>query len=496
MKFLGVHWDGSIIWSALVTDGNSVVVEGMEAFRVDEARTKFGQIAASSFWVVSGLDVDQVLIRSFDLKIKQKHAALSALPFQLEALLPFPAEKAIVLPFFQKEKDSTTIHIVATSREDVAKHLSQFETAHLVPEQISCTPKALCRAAQFFMNKAPSLMIHIGSGKGVCASSLNGHLIATQPLSIGLNHLMGELQRDCPLASPAEVEQLAARLDLSTLSELDYPHLSNLLSKLQKEIDRTLAFFAQKSSSEQIFLSGTLFSHFHLGAWLKNHLEKSHSVHTPPSEISPYTIAVGLSLDALASDGLGIQMRQGEFVTLRTVKKKLSKTLRYLTTCGAAAAIAWGGVVAMLAYKKNRFAKTIEAATGVPGSGSFATDLENWERKLLTQKQPFLFHSSVPTARAVLAWLSTLPSSSPSFPGERIEITDFDYSLVKYPKISEQSMPYVGKIEIEIMAPSPQLASLFLDGLKRAEHIVNTKNEISWKAEQNRYRASFFLKGN
>lgn len=139
MRSLGLTFDGKNQKIAILSKvKNQVILE-----RLDE----HAEIPAEkNLYKVSGLASHEVVRREVSLKIKRQAALLQALPFQLETILPFPSDEAVVTPFFHPKEEGTEITVFAARKQTLEHHLQH---APLTPDQISCVPRALFQWARF-----------------------------------------------------------------------------------------------------------------------------------------------------------------------------------------------------------------------------------------------------------------------------------------------------------------------------------------------------------
>nr|NGX37531.1 hypothetical protein [Chlamydiota bacterium] len=59
--------------------------------------------------LLTGLDMQEVVLRNLNLNLKSKREILAALPFQVENLLPYKSEELLLLPSFFPKKEKTDI---------------------------------------------------------------------------------------------------------------------------------------------------------------------------------------------------------------------------------------------------------------------------------------------------------------------------------------------------------------------------------------------------
>lgn len=201
------------------------------------------------------------------------------------------------------------------------------------------------------------------------------------------------------------------------------------------------------------------------------------------AEEDPYTIPVGLALDALEKGGL--QFRQEEFVSTRSLEKKARWQRLYMGACGVL-------TLAILSlgfyHLHKREAKLQARLDGIAGveANSLEKRVEAWERELSVQAKAYPLVPNTPPLKDVLAWISSKK--------HEINVTHLNYALIKYPRLGESHEPYQVKVILEFTAPTPAIAREFYDSLLKGDPMVNSKQVVTWDAQQNSYKISFFVR--
>lgn len=149
MDYIGYH-AGKI---ALVSkEKNRIEIRAFSEFEGDVK-----QLYKDRTELVTGLKTQEVLLRSLTLKLKSKREVMATLPFQVETLIPYDEEEAILLPTLYKGKEETEVFLLASSKKTVASHLEGLD---FDPDRISCVPLALYRFARHFFPKVDNLFFH------------------------------------------------------------------------------------------------------------------------------------------------------------------------------------------------------------------------------------------------------------------------------------------------------------------------------------------------
>lgn len=400
--------------------------------------------------IVSGLSGSDLFVRKIHLPLSEKRKILATLPFQMETLIPFPAEQAVICFALKAlSKQMTSVSILATVKDTLNTHLSSFQDLGIQPDVVSCHPAALIRFARWqFPHENRILSFHITEESILCVVSEAGELILSQTIS----------------ATALELDKLCIFLKQKGVIDDHTPWLM----------------------SGSLDLSETIQRIFH-GAKLN-------------AQRTDYAIPIGLALDRVASDEASVQFCKGEFTPERTEKVRQKRGLTYLGFClGSALLLAIGG--SLLASKKqgvlmDRLNQHYPSKTAISSLDQMRERLIEWETSLNKNKVSFAFLPTAPKVSDVLAWISTHPALTTEDGGQKegIAIKSLHYQLVKYPKIGEASSPYIAQLELEFSSETPRGARDFHEALLKGDQIVNAKKEIKWNAQHPIYRTSFELK--
>jgi hypothetical protein len=206
-----------------------------------------------------------------------------------------------------------------------------------------------------------------------------------------------------------------------------------------------------------------------------------------------YAIPIGLALEGLIQDGKSLSFCQGPFSTpfIKEKKKKMCLSFMGATLALTCSIFLLGNIY--LEKKKDRLIKGFSLL--LPKERTPIHTLEEIEKgisfleiKEKKEQKNYPIALSVANVSETLAFLSAHPTLS-----KDIEITKFNYQLIKYPKALTPKDPYLGKVTIEIKTENPKTASAFHDKFCHNNPFINTKKEISWEEKSSSYFLSFFL---
>lgn len=413
-----------------------------------------------SVQIVSGLSGSETFIRKLHLPLREKRKILSALPFQLETLIPFPAENILICPLLKPiSKKMTSVTVLATVRDHLFAHLDSLKNLDIKPDIVSCHAIALTRFAHWqFPKEVRILSFHSSQQKVSCVVSEKNELILSQTFLVAENE-------DISL----EIEKLSIFLKQKNVIDETTPWLLSGDTKLQ---DILCDYFP--------------------GPQLK----------IEDMTLSAFAIPVGLALDGLLSDENSVQFCQQEFTPEHTHRFRKKKMLAYLGICLTATLTMFAAGSLMLRKKQHLLTETLQSylpSTLNKGPLSGTEDIQDklfeWETSLNRQKMPFPFLPTVPKVSDVLAWLSVNPafSNEDGAKKEGMEIKSLHYSLIKYPKIGEPAAPYLAQVDVEFTSLTPRVARDFHEALLKGDQIVNAKKEIKWQTQNQTYYVSFEL---
>lgn len=341
--------------------------------------------------LVSG--ISEVIRRDFFLKLTNRRELLKALPFQLEGILPFPVDETVVHPFFYSAKGGTDVVVLATTEISLKSHLENL--GKIEPTQISCTPMALLRWAQFvFPDKKQLTLID---------------------------------------------ESYAIALDEGKL----------VFSQS----------FDEKSRVEALF---------------KNKFPSFFAAHNSGDDLRKFATPIGLALEGLSSEGCHFQPLKPQKNLTRTFVAAALSIALFVGVAGS-----W-----KLHTEQQELQETVSSF--VSTEGSLETQIGVWRSLLNEESKRFPLLPDVPPVKDVFAWIGAIDAS--------IEVVQFHYSLVEYPKAGEKPDRYRVKVDVEFKAADPAAANSFRQALETAPTLIDPNQPVAWNTEKESYKISFILK--
>lgn len=410
--------------------------------------------------VSSGIRCSDTFIRKLHIPLKDRRKILEALPFQLESLVPFSNEAPLICPLFKSlSKQMTAVTVIATSEESLLLHLKALKDLDIASDTVSCQTSALMRFSKWKFQT---------DGKVLCFDA-----------------------RDQTISCVVyEGEEIILSQSLSFCEPADIPI----------ELEKLSIFLKQKgviSDNTSWILTGELQLKEQIGA-----IFTGKALQLEDTASSEFAIPIGLALDDLKADEISVQFCQKKFTPEHTFQRRQKKILSYTAFClGAAVFMAAGG--SLFLNKKHRLLveNLKDCLSPSLATSSFSTTdeieqkLYEWQRSLKNEKTSFAFLPTVPKVSDVLAWLSSHSAFATEEGGQKegLDIKSLHYSLSKYPKIGEPSVPYMAHVEVEFSSQTPRAARDFHEALLKGDQIVNAKKEVRWQTQNQTYQAAFEL---
>jgi len=482
--------------------------------------------------VVTFLNINEVLVRQLEVKLKKDKDIDEVLAFQTEPLLPYPVENALIDKIkIGTTSEGTQLTVIAARKDHIQQHLQHWNALQVEPEVISCAPAALAAfAAQFAPTDQPQLVVHFAHNHTTCILVKEGKLLAAQACHQGMQHL-----------KQAYGQKNFDTLDFSAITKEENPALSDALENLKLDVTRTAYALAKQVKGQEvptILITGEGATLNQLGAVVCRNLNKTLLTPQPDAnfdltipQLQKWALPLGAALTCLPDGKDQVNFRQSDYAYPNPWKRYKIPLAIYGALCIALAVAMWYMGNAYLKYKEDGLrkeyaelldymhkpydefekeftAKNPSAKRPIEGEvlnikqldEQDITDRLNYlEKDLQSTPDIYPLWANIPTVSDVLAWLSTHPKVVLQDPktGEKkplLQIENLSYTLVKRPDMTKKQEHYQAKVEIEFSSPTPKLAREFHDALIAPNALVDPKGEVKWNTNRGLYRASFFLK--
>ena len=341
--------------------------------------------------VVVSVPAHLTSIRSLALPFSDARQLEKIIPFEIEALLPYPLEEVVVDYHVTGAADGKTQLLTAAVPRELLKHyLGHLAGAGIDPEAVELDGLALMNLARYARPEktktgnrpngdAETMALDIGASKTVVCIMRRGQAVFLRTILWGGRNLTTALQEQCGV-SPEEAEEWKRQAGLMDegISRLHQKEVSQTIRRalepFMEELARTIRVYradaplkGQKTAMEFILCGG--------GGKLKgleSHLASELGLQ--PAGLSPRIASGnGLRWDPVFAQGLGLALkatrlpggsrmnfRKGEFVYAREATAASSRA-RYLGIAAlVVAALAATDLYANYGVKMSRY-QTLKA---------------------------------------------------------------------------------------------------------------------------------------
>ncbi|MEM8727994.1 MAG: hypothetical protein AAGE99_04720 [Chlamydiota bacterium] len=469
MEIVGVRKEKSLFYLAYLSKINGeIVIEGLEKkIKIPDFRKDLS--------VVTGIEGQDLLIRQLETPLRTVKALHKTLPFQLEALIPYALEDVIIKPIYDIQERETQVLFFTVPKKTLEYHIAHFQGDGIDPEWVSTIPTALVRFAHFtFPDEKDLVVFHVGVKKMQLVSIRNGKLSSPIILHMGSQDL----------------------------SDRDR---SIFISKLKRQVDRTLCFLAhkeKKNDRRKVLFCGEKAQE------VENLLVPEQPLLIPMQleghrgfegeTVRSYAVSIGLAIDALRDDSSSIQFRQGAFISKQSYSS-IKRGLFYGGIFSAALfALTFTGLQVFYHKKERLLIKQVEGLVSyygkeIPhlGNGIEGNSLEkvliDLSLRLRTPKNGELSFYNPPLITDLLNFISSHPKL------EGIDVRGIDYGLKSYPSIDRLEDRYRPKVRLVFTTKEAKKAQEFYDAIIDDENRIDREEEIEWKRNEDEYEITFFL---
>lgn len=452
--------------------GNFQIID-LKTFSLDQENVqplykKLGLKTQNSI-VATALDAKDLLVRQIKLPLTKDTEIASALEFQLEPLLPYPIENALI-QYFPIEKDKSGCHltVISAKKDKIDNHLSNAKLVN--PEIISCIPQAICQLSQEYSKGIePLLHLHIGEKYATLILTEEGKLLSGRTI---------------------EMAQVATQTE-------------SFLKELCKAIFSIEAAFKNKKMSSLYLLGDTSWQE-KIGGMTQKNVINAHLSWCAQDKFHTFALAIGIAITAAQQT---VNFRQKEFQYPQVWKREKKALLTYLAlSCLIASAIYFCNQMqqqknlqniqheyAELAVKEG---KNIKMNLSALNNAELEEEISALERDIRKRPELYPLLPDIPKVSDILAWMSTHPQIASGIESKNtpINIESFRYVMVKQPNLQNKKEHYQVKIELEFTAANSSVARALHDALLAPNTIVDSKKELQWSCSKGRYQTSFFIK--
>lgn len=495
-------------------------------------------LSNEQYLVSTGIKGNEVLVRPLQLPLTKNSEIETAVSFQVEPLLPYPLENALI-DYLRvgRQGQNSDLTILSIKKDHLQRHLDSLKEMDIEPEYVSCVPVSLALYSTLFeVSSQPYIVIYLDDFSQTVTLVKQGKLLTSYTITQGV-----QLLRDTYKNDVGSTESPLDSFDFSSIDPAKMPFLAKAVESLRLSLTKMIYAISKDVKDDTlgaILLAGEGHLLNHLADVLYSNLDMpvitpfpTASADFPTEELLRFAIPIGLGLNALKSANEAVNFRKQEFNYPHPWKRLKKVLFQYMFLCLALAFSFYLFGRTYLGYELdkakqqyleliNATHKTYEAfedeyATKFPRPNEdgdnvtlsinqlTAEDLVNrinyMQKDLKPPVDTFPFYPNVPRVSDVLAWLSTHPTVKGSLDEDGkltsyIQIDNFSYTLVKRPDQKQRQEKYQVKVELEFTSTSPKWAREFHDALIAPNEIVDPKGEVKWGANKGKYRTSFYLK--
>lgn len=508
MQILGIQIDKPFIRAALLQKGRSgVKISSLKtALLSNPGNVKQLYIPSFKGRLASGLSSHAVLIRPVELKIANNRYIDEALALQSENATYLNSSEILSISHtVKKEKNKLTAHLCAVSKESLRLHLQELRQLQLEPDCVSSNCLALIQYARW---KEPSLadafLVDLGSSEWTCVWMESRELKRSHTLKGGVEALLSALWEDRKkILLPKEVDGAAKQIDLMQLKPNLNPRLSEKLEELRQELAKTICSFYRLSKQKPILFTGHIDAFGSFRQFLLESLKDMTSWKSDGTELNTdslkFAIPIGLALEQMDHP---LQLLQEEFFP----KKNWRKVGSY--ACFLSSLSLMIGACILFFGKQQiemRKAKILSHTASLLKQWNLepkdqanidpSIALNQWIQAVSAHSKEYSYILQAPRVSEVLSWLSKHPLQAEfRETKDPLQIQNFRYQLIEYPKIGSAKSRYQAKIELELSIQSPMLARKFHEALLAEKSFIDTESDITWESAGDCYRVGFSLK--
>ncbi len=495
------------------------------------------QLSMNRSLIITGLEGYDVLIRPLHLPLVKEKDMESALAFQAEPLLPYPAENAIfAYQTLHQDSEGTDITLLSVRKDLISKHLDYWHQIKIEPDVVSCIQMALCHFGEHYvLTNKPFLLLHLNEKFMTCLIVKEGQLLASYTHPEGLDLIRQAYEKDKVFADiPFQ------HIYFNSLPSDSFPNLTETVKQLQRafiKLHYALSKEIKGEPLEGILLTGEVLLLPGLDQVLVEKLtiplltciDSSDGLITQDKQ--RYAISIGLALEALSkAKKKAVNFRQQEFahpypwrritiplicyfilVTILTITSYFFGQ-HYLLHQEQELKQAYVDLLASMGKSYENFESTFlaknpfarEKTNGEIINVSKLQQQDLLERLAFLQKDlqatpdSFPLFANIPLVSDVLAWLSQHPyvvrKDENGNLESRLQLENFTYTMLKRPNQGKKQEKYQVKVELEFSSPTPTWAREFHDALITPNDLVDPKGEVKWSSNRGKYRTSFYLK--
>ncbi|MGO8817760.1 MAG: type IV pilus assembly protein PilM [Terriglobia bacterium] len=241
--------------------GQDTVVDGaiMDALSVSSAIEKiFTDNHIKTRNVATSVSGHSVIVKRVTVGITDETELYNAIPYEAQQHIPF--DMADVNLSYQSlgpaaAGNGTDVMLVAVKREKILNHTNVLSQAGKIPTVVDYDGFAVYNAFEANYRVPPdelAALLNIGASIMNIVIGRGGNPLFTRDVSVGGNQYTDTLQKELDL-SFEDAEKLKQGLEIPNVTpDQKLPHLHSVSEILMLEIQKTIDFFRQTASNENI----------------------------------------------------------------------------------------------------------------------------------------------------------------------------------------------------------------------------------------------------
>jgi hypothetical protein len=493
MNTIGLDFEAQII-NIAVFDENQKLIKTL-SMDLDSPKNNVNELYnildSEKNNISTSLNSKYVLIKNFNLDIKNKLFLKKAIKTQKESITFLDEENSLVLEKYYKDK--SLIQFFITTKDFFKKHLSKLSHINVDPDHVTFSSLSLFRFSKSYLKDINDLVIiNLGSCSTTIAFIEEGILKSSNSIKIGIKKLKSALLDN---NKSKNIDQI----DVSTL-------LKNELDDLKKEIETSLSYFYQNKNTENIslFFTGFINELNNFENYLKpknfSIIDVDKKILEKQKDIKKYALAIGSAIDLQKNDIYSTQFRIDEFLSNKYIKTLAKSSIfSFFIILFLSFGFYFFSNKILSSKEKKLFSlvndfekkdllemdKTITIDENIP----VYEKIDLLDSKIKNESKSFPYYLNTLNVSTFLKYLNTLDT------GE-IEIKKIKYDLEKFPNLSNKNEPYITKIELEFLSSDISIARDFHLKLLNDKKFIETSKDINFDILNDMYKLTFYLKNN
>jgi type IV pilus assembly protein PilM len=422
----------------------------------------------SELEIASSLSAKDSFYRTLTLPLSKKKQVEKILPFEIEALLPYPEEEGVV-QYSYEIKDETCVALGAVKKEALAPHIAEIEQSGLEPDWVGLAPWSLYLFCKEYCPEHTSLLVlYRGEEESTLLMIVEGRLLSSLFIPYGKNSSV--------------IKESYFQRALQFCLEKDKERKTTRYLLLGEEMETGFFVKSLPSSFQEVFITSSF----------------------DPKTLSQYALEIGGALNVLSPQTM--QFRRGKNMSrkhLRGIRKKI-----VLTALSAFLAPLLLFVVCQnILFQQERHVNlllgemtiTTQAPLNLkdPRFFSAKTTLNQQQEALeglrlhVEKKNPFSSFQKLPlSVTEILHAIATHPLLE-----TEAELDSFHYEICSAPDFEKPTQDYKIKVDVVLTGEdSTKFKDFFQQIKEKGDPFIHAKKECSYTREGNRHTFSFAFK--